>query len=755
VRRLAGFLGLLAAALLMSSCQEVTTQVKDSTFVVTISASSPFVDNGDYLVGDSVQFTGTVTEDGSSVSASGQRFTSDDPGVVEILDVGTGEAAFVGTGTAVVSVTYEQPQLQGSEKLQASMTVRVTTYTVELSLISELTGNPVSPDSALGGDTVRVVAIVQQDGEDVPSSGEMVTSSDAAVAEPVAGTSDQVAFKQAGTATLRMTLQEPDIPGPAPLTSTLDVTVTDLAVSIVVESLVDPSFLANGDTLVTDSVQFSAVVIEGGDTVPTTGPNWASSDPSIIRIIDAASGVAVFEDTGQATVSVSFQTPDLPGEPFGRDIRVTTYMTEVEVASIISGGALADTLVTDSVIFSAKVTATKDGQVVPSSLSTSASDNSSVVNILVPDEGRAVFADTGSATVTLTLAQPQLPDSILQTSLALRVTTFLAQISQVDPDSSPTMGDSIRYGVTVTDTRDNSTVSNPDVTFSSSDPLVIVILDPATGSAVARDTGQSVVKVVVNDPSLPAGIVADSLPPTVMNEEFFYGAFSDTVGEFGNTPSGDTIVVQRSLVHSFTALTQVEFPNGTIGFVDSVTADRLVFLVPAGADTGQLLMRNLVDDQGNARDNVPTRITFDGPGSDAIPDFYEPNDTLPLTTGVEITPPFPFEALESWDPRKSAPADSDFFYFTVPSPEIWTLDILAEWQVNADIDFKVCPASGDPPTSYDPDLCPRPVGNNSTDPRREEEIGLILSAGRYIINFYCVTCPALLPLTYKVTIEKQ
>ncbi len=754
MRRLVGFLGLLAAALLMLSCQEITTQVKDSTFVVTISASSPFVDNGDNLVGDIVQFTGIVTEDGSSISTSGQRFASDDPGVVEILNAGTGEAAFVDTGTAVVSVTYEQPQLQGSEKLQASMTVRVTTYTVELSLISELTGNPVNPDSALGGDTVRVVAIVRQDGGDVPSGGEMVTSSNTAVAEPVAGTSDQVAFKQAGPATLRVTLQEPDIPGPAPLTSTLDVTVTDLAVRIVVESLIDPSFLANGDTLVTDSVQFSAVVIEGGDTVPTTGPNWASSDPSVIRIVDTASGVAVFEDTGQATVSVSFQTPDLPGEPFGRDIRVTTYMTEVQVASIISGGALADTLVTDSVIFSAKVTATKDGQVVPSSLSTSASDNSSVVNILVPDEGRAVFPDTGSATVSLTLAQPQLPDSILRTSLELRVTTFLAQISQVEPDSTPTMGDSIQYGVIVTDTRGNSTVSNPDVTFSSSDPLVIVILDPATGSAIARDTGQSVVVVVVNDPSLPAGIVADSLPPTVMNEEFFYGAFSDTVGEFGNTPSGDTIVIQRSLVHSFTALTQVEFPNGTIGFVDSVTADRLVFLVPAGADTGQLLMRNLVDDQGNARDNVPTRITFDGPGSDAIPDFYEPNDTLPLTTSVEITPPFPFEALESWDPRKSAPADSDFFYFTVPSAEIWTLDILAEWQVNADIDFFVCNASGDPPTSYNPGFCPRPVGNNSTDPRREEEIGLIVSTGQYIIDFYCVTCPAL-PLTYKVTIERQ
>jgi len=756
VRRLAAVLGLFAAAVLVLSCEEVTTQVKETTFVVAIAIEgSPFVAAGDTLVGDVVQFAGAVTENGNRIAASGQRYTSSNTDVLEILDASTGEAAFVGVGTAIVSVSFTEPRLAPPDTLAASMAVDVTEYVVELTLRSTFTGNQVDPDSALVGDVVAVEATVTQRGTVVPDSGMMIVSSDVGVALPVAGADSLVEFTGPGDATLTVTLARPLTPGSGDLTAILPVSVLDLLVDINASSLIDQSFLSNGDTLVTDSVQFSATVIEEGDTVQTAGANWTSSDPSIVRIVDAAAGIAIFEDTGTATIGVSFQSPELPGEPFIKDVRVTTYVTRVEIASIISGGALADTLLTDSVTFSAVATATKNGSVVPSTLSNSQSSNSTVVNILVPAQGSAVFPDTGSAMVTLALSQPTLPDSTLQTSLDLRVTTFLAQISRVSPGPAPTMGDSIQYSVAVTDTRDGSTVSNPNVTYASSDPSVIVILDPAAGSAFARDTGQAVASVTVNDPGLPAGVIVDSLlPPTIMTQEFFYGAFSDTVGEFGNTPSGDTVVIQRSLVHLFTDSTRIQFPNGTVAFIDSVTPDTLIFLVPAGADTGQLVMNNLVDDQGGRRTNVPTRITFDGPGSDVIPDFFEDNDTLPLTTNVEITPPFPFDVLLSSDPRKSAPADSNFFYFTVPSLETWTLDILAEWQVNADIDFKICIAGGDPPTSYDSGLCPRPVSSNGTDPRREEETGLILSTGRYVINFYCSTCPVL-PLTYNVTIERQ
>ena len=752
MRRLAGALGLVGAALLVLSCEEVTTQTKESTFVVRIDIEgSPFIANGDTLLGDVVQFVGAVTENGNQISTSGQRFTSSMPDVV-LIDSLTGEAAFVGVGQSVVSVTYTEPQLAPPDTLAASMIVRVTEYVVELGLRSTFTGNPVDPDDALVGDVVVVEATVTKDGSAVPDSGITVISSNTDVARPVLDEDSLVAFVGPGPAELTVSLARPVAPG-GPLTQTLDVTVTNLVVTIDAASLIDQSFMANGDTLVTDSVQFSAVVVEGGDTVSTTGPNWTSSDPSVIRIVDAGAGLAVFEDTGTVSVGVSFATPNLPGEPFTKTIRVTTYLIQVEVTSLVTGGALPDTLVTDSVTFSALTTSTKTGGVAPSSLSNTESSNSTVVNILVPIQGTAVFPDTGQATVTLTLDQPALPDSTLTTSLDLRVTTFLAEISQIDPDTTPSMGDSIQYSVEVTDTRDNSTVSSPDVTYTSSSPNVIAILNASTGSAFARDTGGSVVSVTVNDPSLPRGIIADALPPTVMTQEYFYGPFSDTAGDFGNTPSGDTIVIGRSAVHLFTDSTWIQFPNGAVAFVDSVTADALLFLVPAGADTGQLVMNNLVDDQGDPRDNVPTRIIFEGPGSDAIPDFYEDNDTLPLTTSVDISQALPFEVLLSSDPRKTAPADSNFFYFTVPAAT-WTLDILAEWQVNADIDFKVCNATGDPPTGYDPDLCPRPIGSNSTNPRREEETDLVLSTGRYVINFYCTTCPAL-PLTYKVTIEKQ
>jgi hypothetical protein len=654
VRRLLGVLGFSVAALLASSCKETTTGVKESTFEVEISATSPFVDAGDYLVNDTVLFVGDVTEDGRPISASGQQFTSDNPGVVRILNQSSGQAAFVDTGSAVVTVSYSQPELQGPARLQAETMVQVTSYAVELSLTSTFTGGTVDPDAALVGDIVVVDATVRKDGAPVSSSVGTVTSSNNVVAEPVAGTSDQVEFKQSGTATLTVALAEPDIPGDTPLTATLDVTVNDLAVLIDVKSLVDSAFLTSGDTLVTDSVQFSATVIEDGDTVPTSGANWTSSNPSTIRIVDAASGVAVFEDTGTVTVAVTFTTPDLPGEPFGRNLRVTTY---------------------------------------------------------------------------------------------------LAQIEQLAPGTTPIMGDTVQYGVTVTDTQDGSTVASPSVTYASSDPAVITILDAVTGLGLARDTGQAVVSVSVDDPRLPRGNATDALPPTVLTEELFYGAFSSTTGDFGNSASGDAIVMQRSPAHAFTDSTRVEFPNGTIGFVDAVSSDSLTFLVPAAADTGALLMRNLVDDQGDPRDNVPTRIIFDGPGSSAIDDFFEPNDDMPLTSNLEITS-FPFEVLLSWDPTKSSPADSNFFWLFVPSGQTRRLDIVAEWQVDADIDFKVCNATGTPPTSYNPSLCPRPIGDNSNDPRVEDEFNLTLSTGIYVFNFYCESCPAL-PLTYKLTITRD
>jgi hypothetical protein len=389
------------------------------------------------------------------------------------------------------------------------------------------------------------------------------------------------------------------------------------------------------------------------------------------------------------------------------------------------------------------------------SLANTESTDSSVIEIVDGAAGTAVFADTGQATARLTLAQPQLPRDPLVGSLPLRVTAYLAEITQASPDTTPAMGDSIDYNVAVTRTRDGSVVANPAVTFASSDPSVIQIAAPATGSAFARDTGQSVVSVTVNDPSLPAGTVEATLPATNIVHERFYGDFSATSGNFGDTPGGDSITVEASAVHSFTDSTRVEFPNGTVGFVDRVTADSLIFLVPAAANSGHLLLRNLRDDGGGFRDSVQTRIVFAGPGEGAVDDFFEPNDNFPLTGAVKIAPPF--EALLSWDPSKSAPADTNFFYMVLTAGV--TLDFVAEWQEDADLDFKICSGNGDPPTDYlrsgGQPICQRPDGSNSTDRSTEEELGLPLSANIYVIAFYCKEdqCPVNLPLTYKVRIQ--
>ena len=707
-------------------------------------------------MGDEVRFSATVTEDGHPFPATGQRFVSNNSSVVRILDASLGTAEFVSVGDARVSVTFDEPELEGSEKLSASMDVSVTTYTVALSLESVVTGSPVDASDGLVGDTLRVLAEVTKDGQPVVSSGLKVkSSSDPTKVQPVSGQDNRLALIAEGTAGVIVTLDRPDIPGTTPLEAEIEIDVSAFVVQIGVASLVPGNTsLANGDTLVTDSVRFSATVEQASGSIPTTGANWESSDASIIRITDPTEGIAVFDGVGTATVSVSFADPKLPGEPFGRDVRVTRLVANVQVESNITGpGPLTELLVTDSVTFSATVE--KDGS--PWSggsvvLANTESTNPSIIEIIDSPAGTAVFADTGQASVTVTLAQPRLPRAPLAGSLPLRVTTYIAEVLQTSPDTTPAMGDAIDYGVVVTRTRDNTEVMNPTVTFASSDPSVIQITSAATGAAFARDTGQAVVSVTVNDPSLPAGNVAAALPATDIVHERFYGVFSATTGNFGNTPGGDSITVEASAVHFFTDSTRVEFPNGTVGFIEKTTADSLIFLVPAAANSGHLILRNLQDDAGGYRDSVQTRIVFTGPGAGAVDDFFEPNDKFPLTSAVKITPPF--EALLSWDPSKSAPADTNFFYLVLSTAG--TFDFIAEWQQDADMDFKVCSGNDDPPTAYVPPGTPICQAMATSANRRiEQALGVPLSANIYVIAFYCKTnqCPVNLPLTYKVRIQ--
>lgn len=744
----------LGAALLGLACDEITTSTRSGQFVVTISiAESPFITSGDTLVDDTPRFAATVTEGGREIPTSGQRFESDNSSVVQV-DASTGEAVFRSVGRATVTVTFDEPRVLGPDPLSASIDVRVTEYTLEFALTSTLTGEAISSDDALVNDVVRVSAVARKDTVTRTATGvEIKSSSDTNVIDPDAASApDEAVLTGSGTATLTVSVDEPAVPG-GELEGTIDVNVKDFVVNIEAASLVEGSTsLADGDVLVTDSVQYSATVVKAvDDTIPTTGATWSSSDESVVEFVDAAAGVARFVGTGVATVSVDFADPELPGAPFGEDVTVTTLDTQIELESLVTGpGALGDTLVTDSVGVSVAVT--KDGQSRASTLSLVESSDSSVADPVAL--GDVVFADTGAASLIVTLAQPQLPKRVLVDTLDLRVTTFTVTIDSVT-DASPTMGDTLRFFATAMETRNDTEILSPTLNFGSSDSQILRFLDATAGRALARDTGSAAANVTLVDPGLPRGSVTDAFPVIDITEERFYGIADTLRGDFG-----DTVIVAASEVHVFTDSTRVFFPNETVGFVDSVTTDTLRFIVGAGTDEGPLLILNLEDDMGAPRDSVLTRFSFVGLGG--VDDPFEPNDVFPLDPAKDRID-VPFEAFLSIDPSKTAPPDTNFFYVRIPSGAALTVNVMAEWQQpDGDIDFFVCNATGgtadDPPDGYDPGACSRPEADNSSVPSDEVEqaLGVTLGVGRHVFAFYCPAgnCPAI-PLTYKVTIEEQ
>jgi hypothetical protein len=753
-----------------SSCEEITTRDGLGTLRVEMSATdSPFLAAGDTLVGDTVRFEVKVYDGEQEILSGDYEFTaSPQGGAVEILNASTGLAAFTDVGQSTVRVTVGQPELQGAVTLRAEMTVVVKEYDVELSLASMVTGSAVDPSGGLLGDTVRVEATVRKGTEVIPDAGLTVTeSSDDQVANTAAGGPDVVSYDGTGDATLTITFTEPAIPGDLPLSATIDVSVNDFTVDVVAESLVPGSdHLMNGDTLVTDSVVFRALVIRAlNDTLKkntSDGTLWTSSSGgSVIQM--KSDSVAAFRATGQDTVFVEFTDLDLPGEPFKHPIAVTTYNATIDVITLVSGSdhlATGDTLVTDSVQVTSTVTRASDGASRASSIAYLESTDSTVVSprdsTIVKNQ--ALFADTGTATLTARLAQPLLPRDSLRDALDLEISTYVVTAESATP-ATPVMGDTVQYDATVTDTRDGSQVASPGLDFVSSNSTAVRILSATAGSALARDTGSAEVRVTLTDPDLPRGTVADTFAVTDITEERFYGTIDVTSGDFG-----DPVIIAGSEVHTFTDTTKVSFPNGTILFVDSVNAarDTMWATVGAGTNTGQLTMWGLRANGTSDRDSVTTVFSFAGGGE--VNDEFEPNDGFPLDSLVHRLDVLPFEALLAIDPTKTAPPDTNFFYIRVTAAGGITVNIRSETQQNSNIDFFVCNALGgginDPPTGYDsPPGCARERSLNDAgaDIRVEEANGVTLGLGRHVIGFYCSgagPCPTG-ATTYKVTIEQQ
>jgi hypothetical protein len=306
MRTVARYAALLAGALAAGGCEETSTETGPVEFTVTIRMESSFAALGDTLVGDTVLFVGAVRKNGEPYAASGARYTSSDTTVVRILDAEDGRALLKGVGLATVAVSFDEPAFEGTaEKLGASMPVRVTDYEVEYFLTSEITSDTLGVEEGLETDSVRVGAIVRKDGAPVPSAGlRVVSSSRPAVVAVAGGGEDVVVLADSGAAVLRVTLQQPDVPGPAPLTDSVRVRVGTYAVE-----LSGPAAPAMGD-----SVQYG---VDVRDTRADTGltsyqVEYASSDSAVIRLLNKATGLAFARDVGTTTVSVRLLAPDLP-----------------------------------------------------------------------------------------------------------------------------------------------------------------------------------------------------------------------------------------------------------------------------------------------------------------------------------------------------------------------------------------------------------------------------------------------------------
>ncbi len=622
---------------------------------------------------------------------------------------------------------------------ETTVTELDTTATVTVSVGSFESGIlvPGADGDTLVRDTVRFFAVVALEGNvDTIISG-TYSSSDPALVEIIEPDSGLAVLKGVGTATVTASITAPNL-GSDPVTVELTVPVDSFNVQISVSS---PT-LAAGDTLLGDIVIYDVTVTQSkaGTQAAVVGKRFASSDPLVIEFIDDT--MAAFVGTGQATVTVSFDEPKIPGtgsQPASAlQMNITDFSLLLDIRSV--SGTFADSgdfLLTDTVVVTARLVSGTDTTVVTNP--TLSSTDPMIIEPVGAADSIAFFADTGTATLTVSFTDP-VPRQ--QVSQSVRVTTFLVNVAGPNP---PTMGDTVVYSATITDTRTGSAVPGTGQNFSSNDATTIEVVNSTSGLSFARDIGSADVRVTFTDPVLPNAQVEGVLPVQI-TQELFYGSMSDTSGAFL-----DNRTIFGTAVHRFTDSTLVQLQNGTVLFRESFTASQLQSVVGAGTNTSVLTFQNLLADDGSDRDNVASRFMFNGLGG--VADAFELNDnTGQLGPSLKVVAPF--DEVISWDPSKSAPADSDFFYIGVlATPD--TFDISAEWQQNSDIDFKVCLGDPfDPPSTYNGAVCARFPADNTVGGNTETALALELSAGTHVIVFYCVQNCTAEPITYRVKVDQ-
>ena len=95
-----------------------------------------------------------------------------------------------------------------------------------------------------------------------------------------------------------------------------DITSEDVPTTLRVQISADSPFLAVGDTLVGDTVQFEVQVFDGEQLISSGSYDFTAAPPGgAVEILNASTGLATFSDVGQSTVTVTVwpTSMDWPG----------------------------------------------------------------------------------------------------------------------------------------------------------------------------------------------------------------------------------------------------------------------------------------------------------------------------------------------------------------------------------------------------------------------------------------------------------
>ncbi len=380
-------------------------------FGLTSTVTGSTVSPSDGLTGDTVQVTAAVTKNGVPVSSSGLVITGSDntDAVDPNAAAGPDRALLKGDGTATLTMTLAEPPVPGNPTnlLRGTLDVTVKNFVVQLDAVSLVPGSTsLSDGDTLVTDSVAFRTTVVVAGNDTlknfTSAGTRWTSSNPSVVRIVNDTIG--VFADTGRAEVSVAFDDLDLPG-------------EFGDSIRVSTFIRQINIQSGygggatDTLVTDSVKFSVAVTKDGQPRTSSIRQVESSDSTVVSPRDTliVRDEAVFADTGQAQIWTTLDQPRLPRRVLrdSLDLRVTTYVLTAESVSNPTP------VMGDTIQYNISVRDTRGDTLLQTYAANFQSTDPTAVRLLNAATGRALARDTGSATVSVTLNDPALPNATL------------------------------------------------------------------------------------------------------------------------------------------------------------------------------------------------------------------------------------------------------------------------------------------------------------------------------------------------------